>query len=103
MTTHIAMTDSISPQQLTLYYSPMCPFCHRVLDALQDLGFPPDLANSRAGDITLKNTNKHAAFSAELIAGGGKKTVPCLLIERDSKAEWMYESLDIVAFLKKHL
>ena len=36
----------------------------------------------------------------ELVAGGGRATVPCLRIEQpDGTYEWMYESRDIVAYL----
>ena len=37
----------------------------------------------------------------ELIAGGGRATVPCLRIERDEdETEWLYESVDIMRFLE---
>ena len=36
----------------------------------------------------------------DLIQGGGKGTVPCLRIERDTgDVEWLYESVDIVDYL----
>ena len=36
----------------------------------------------------------------DLIQGGGKGTVPCLRIERDTgDVEWLYESVDIVEYL----
>ncbi len=48
-------TMSINPEQLTLYYSPYCPYCHRVLNTLLELGYPADLKNADANGITLKN------------------------------------------------
>jgi glutathione S-transferase len=42
--------------------------------------------------------------SADLIAGGGKDQVPCLRIENDDgDVRWLYESIDIVRYLKAHL
>ena len=32
--------------------------------------------------------------------GGGSTTVPCLRIRRDGQEEWMYESLDIIDYLR---
>ena len=83
-------TDSI--QHLSLYYFPSCPFCRIVLKQI----------NRMELDIELRNIHQDAGFKKELIAGGGKKTVPCLRIDSDHKSPiWMYESMDIVAFLQK--
>ncbi len=97
------MTEKLSPTQLALYYSPTCPFCHRVLNALQGMGFAPDLDAADAGGIALKDKSQDQAIEQELIAGGGKKTVPCLRIERDGNVEWLYESLDIIAFIDSNV
>ncbi len=93
----------IKAEQLSLYYSPYCPFCHRVLDALVGLGLMPDLEKNKAGAITLKNTASDSAAKNALKQGGGKTTVPCLRIERDGKVQWLYESMDIVKFLQENL
>ena len=38
----------------------------------------------------------------ELVGGGGSPTVPCLRIKGSSgDVRWLYESLDIIAFLKE--
>jgi len=38
----------------------------------------------------------------ELVNGGGKQQVPCLLIsERGKSDRWLYESQDIITFIKK--
>ncbi len=97
------MTEQLSATQLTLYYSPSCPFCQRVLNALPALGLEPDINHGKAGAMTLKNTAANRDYQNELIAGGGKKTVPCLAIHRDGTVTWMYESLDIIAFLQANL
>ncbi len=97
------MTEQVSAAQLTLYYSPSCPFCLRVLNALPALGLEPDINSGKAGAMTLKNTAANRDYQHELIAGGGKKMVPCLRIDHDGKTAWMYESLDIIAFLQTNL
>ncbi len=94
---------SIAPEQLTLYYSPYCPYCHRVLNTLLELGYPADLENAVANGITLKNTFSGRSAAKTLKDGGGKSTVPCLQITRGDDTEWLYESLDIMAFLKANL
>lgn len=93
----------IRPEQLTLYYSPYCPYCHRVLNALVQMGLTVNTQSGKAGDITLKNTFAERAAKKALVRGGGKSTVPCLLIEDQGKQRWMYESLDIITFLQENL
>lgn len=42
--------------------------------------------------------------NAELIAGGGKSQVPCLRIENQAgEASWLYESIDIIRYLRNEL
>jgi glutathione S-transferase len=54
--------------------------------------------------IPLKNILFDFANSADLIAGGGKDQVPCLRIENeDGDVRWLYESIDIVRYLKASL
>ena len=87
--------DSIPPEKiagLSLYYFPSCPYCRIVLKQLKSMSL----------DINLFNIHEQNSFKKELIAGGGKKTVPCLRIENQQKPPtWMYESMDIVAYLQK--
>ncbi len=92
--------ETLKPQQLALYYSPHCPFCHRVLDAMVGLGLNPDLKSGEAGGIALRNTAADKKHAKALKDGGGKSTVPCLSIEKDGAVSWLYESLDIINFLK---
>ena len=64
----------------------------RVRAFLQDAGL----------DIPLKDTLRDPVARRELIAGGGRATVPCLRIETDSGVRWLYESMDIVAYLQEN-
>jgi len=74
---------------LILYTKTGCPFCHKVLDAGEELG------------ITFEEKNiADDAVAAELILRGGKRQVP-YLVDSDHGVE-MYESDDIVAYLKEH-
>lgn len=93
---------SITPEQLTLYYSPYCPYCHRVLHAMVELGLDPNLEMENARGITLKNTFADREAKKTLKVGGGKTTVPCLSIRNETTVEWLYESADIVSFLQQH-
>ncbi len=74
---------------LTLYVKTGCPFCEKVLNASEELGVSFDL-KSIADD----------AVAAELVARGGKRQVP-YLIDSERGVE-MYESGDIVAYLREH-
>ena len=75
-----------------LFYFTTCPYCIKVRLALwwMELELP-------LKDIRLLPENK-----ADLIAGGGKKQVPCLRIEDErGGVKWMYESRDIIRYLKR--
>lgn len=75
-----------------LYYSKYCYFCQKVLMFLK--------GRKNAADIELRSTS-NAQFAQELVRGGGKTQVPCLRIENESgDIEWMYESDDIIQYLK---
>ncbi len=94
------MKNTYQPEDLALYFSPLCPFCHRVLNAMAQLGLEPNLSTRDAKGIALKNTDSDRKAAEELRNGGGKSTVPCLRINSDGKVKWLYESLDIIHFLK---
>lgn len=75
---------------LILYYFPTCPFCIIVLNVFEQMGL----------DIELRNIFADPQWRQELIQGGGRKTVPCLRIEKDgTDVTWMYESRDIIRYL----
>lgn len=70
-----------------LYMKKTCPYCLKVLRYMEDAGLTMELR-----DI-MQPENQ-----SELIRIGGKKQVPCLVI--DDRA--MYESDDIIAYLKEN-
>ena len=70
-----------------LYYKPTCPYCLRVLDYMKREGI----------ECALRNTLE-PGIAEELIAIGGKRQVPCLVID----GEALYESADIIAYMGKH-
>ena len=74
----------------SLYYSNLCFFCQRVLFELRD----------KEHSIDLRATSS-AEHHRDLVAGGGKGQVPCLRIEDGDHSTWMYESDDIVNYLKQ--
>lgn len=84
------MSEVRESYQLFQYAS--CLFCMRVRAFMQDAGL----------DIPLRDTLRDPAAHRELIAGGGRATVPCLRIETDSGVRWLYESMDIVAYLREN-
>lgn len=74
----------------SLYYFDSCPFCRVVLSEIKRLNL----------DIELRNIHQDESHRKDLIDGGGKKTVPCLRIENAGASQWMYESMDIVKYLR---
>jgi glutaredoxin len=77
---------------LSIYEFRACPFCVRVRRFLR-------WANV---DVPLKDA-KAEPFRRELLEGGGKLQVPCLRVEKDGNVSWLYESKDIIDFLKGRL
>lgn len=73
--------------KLELYKMDTCPFCRKVMRAIDELG---------RTDIEMHDIIESAEDKARLIRDGGKMQVPCLFI--DGKP--MYESDDIVAWLR---
>ncbi len=82
----------MQPDQLSLYMFHSCPYCQRVLGAIDDLGLGIELRDVRADPERRR----------ELVEATGRGTVPCLRIEEPGgQVRWMHESLDIVAFLRE--
>lgn len=84
-------SDTPDDDSLALYYFPSCPFCRRVLAALDGLDV----------DVELRNINEIEQFRDELVAARGRATVPVLRIgSPDGEVRWMPESRDIIKYLQ---
>lgn len=88
----LAMPDPLKgplmSQSLELYYKPSCPWCQKVL-AFMD---------SRGITLPLHDISANAQDAAHLVEVGGKRQVPCLLIDEVA----LYESSDIIDYLAEH-
>ena len=73
-----------------LFQYDSCPFCYRVRRFLDGAGI----------EIDMRDTSRNPEAFRELVQGGGRSTVPCLRIERDDGVSWLYESRDIIEYLK---
>ncbi|WP_460751410.1 glutathione S-transferase N-terminal domain-containing protein [Marinomonas epiphytica] len=78
-------------KQLALYQFFACPFCIKTRRALHKMNLP----------IEKRDASEGSAHRTELLAEGGKVTVPCLRIEQNGEVEWMYESSDIIQYLEQ--
>jgi glutaredoxin len=77
--------------RLALYYFDGCPFCVRVLRAIDLLGL----------DVELRNIYEEPSYLQELREARGRTTVPVLRITSpDGDERWMPESADIVRYLQ---
>jgi len=76
---------------MSIYQFKTCPFCVKVRRELK----------RHALHIELRDAKNDAEIKAELVREGGRHKVPCLRIEKpDNSVEWLYESNDIIAYLK---
>lgn len=73
--------------KLKMFFKPTCPFCLKVIDYIE--------INKIKVDLSDINDNVNAS---DLVKIGGKRQVPCLLI--DGKP--LYESDDIIKWFKSH-
>ena len=81
-------------QKYALYQFNACPFCVKVRRELR----------RQALTIELRDARNDEAHKKALIDGGGRYKVPCLqIVGEDGKATWMYESDDIIAYLRDNL
>ena len=75
---------------ISLYGYPQCPYCARVLRAIEEL----DL------EVPLRNTMQDPGHRSALVEATGRGTVPVLRIEgADGDVEWLPESADIIRYL----
>lgn len=75
--------------ELKLYMFETCPYCRKVINEINIEG---------RTDIEYHDIRKNEEDRLELIKVGGKQQVPCLFIDGCP----MYESDDIVKWLKEH-
>jgi len=80
---------NLETQKLVLYQFNLCPFCVRVRRMMTRLRLKIECRDIKASET----------HQSELIAGGGKRKVPCLRIEEGSKITWLYESMEINTYL----
>ena len=79
-------------RNLALYQFSACPFCIKVRKEMSRLGLP----------IETRDAQHDPEHRATLEAGGGRVKVPCLRIEDDNgETQWLYESDDIIAWLRE--
>lgn len=78
--------------KLAIYQFHACPFCVKVRRELKRLNL----------DIELRDAKNNADHKRMLIQQGGKHQVPCLQIEENESVQWLYESDDIIAYLRNH-
>ena len=76
---------------LALYQFRACPFCVKVRRAMHALNIK----------VELRDAKNNQQFRDELESQGGRIKVPCLRIEESGEVRWMYESNDIIAYLKE--
>lgn len=80
--------------QYSLYHKQTCPYCLKVRAVIEELGLTKE--------IPLIDVYADPANYEFLIQNGGKKMIPCLRIQEEGKEDqWMYESSDIVEYLRK--
>ncbi len=75
---------------MVLYESAWCPFCMRVDQALKSLGI----------ELQRADIKEDPEAERQLIEGGGQRKVPCLYIPDGDSGQWLYESSDIIDYLR---
>ncbi len=76
---------------LIIYEMLACPFCVKVRREIKRLGF----------NIPRVDVKRNAEAMTELVNLGGKFQVPCLRIETKGTATWLYESDEIINYLRR--
>ena len=85
------LSDTSTLPDLVLYGRPSCPYCARVDRAIVTMGIEDE--------ITKRHTGSGTEWRADLRKRTGSTQVPCLFIN----GEPMFESLDIIAWMKANL
>jgi len=79
--------------KLELFEFNACPFCIKVRRYMKKNNIILQLRDA-------KNNSDHRS---ELLNNGGKVQVPCLKINKEEPAQWLYESSDIIKYLEKEV
>ncbi|MFK7795080.1 MAG: glutaredoxin family protein [Gammaproteobacteria bacterium] len=77
-------------RDLKMYEMYSCPFCVKVRREIKRLGL----------NIVTTDVKKQADDMDTLVNEGGKFQVPCLRIEHQQQVTWLYESNDIIKYLR---
>ncbi|CBV43051.1 glutaredoxin family protein [Halomonas elongata] len=78
-------------EALALYQFWSCPYCVRVRREITRLALT----------IEIRDTRLDPEHRRALLEGGGKVQVPCLRIEEGGETRWLYESSDIIGYLRR--
>ncbi len=77
---------------LALYQFKTCPFCIKVRRAMRALSL----------NIELRDAQHDPQHREALLQGGGQIKTPCLRItDEQGNSQWMYESDDIIRYLRQ--
>lgn len=80
-----------STHHLSLYHRNHCPYCRKVREVIDTLGL----------DIRLVEMEEQPVEWERLKLEGGQAMVPCLRIDEEHGTVWMYESEDIIQYLRQ--
>ncbi|MEC9415473.1 MAG: glutathione S-transferase N-terminal domain-containing protein [Pseudomonadota bacterium] len=85
-------TIDLKTEGLSLYDFATCPFCIKVRRFMHENNI----------NIEILDADNNKTHKSDLVTHGGKHQVPCLRItEPEKEDKWLYESDDIIAYLKK--
>ena len=73
---------------LVLFSGPSCPYCHRVVRVIDDLGI----------EVELRDIGTDQDAYETLTKTTGRRTIPCLFIDGVP----LFESRDIIGWLQKY-
>lgn len=80
-------------KSLALYQFKTCPFCIKVRRVMNGLSL----------NIELRDAQNNQQHREALLQGGGRIKTPCLRItDEQGNSQWMYESADIIQYLRKN-
>ena len=92
-TPEVQQKVDLQTKNLALYQFKTCPFCIKVRRVINGLSLK----------IELRDAQNNAQHREALLQGGGRIKTPCLRITDEAgNSQWMYESADIIQYLRKH-